>query len=264
MSSRSAAMFRPMTAAHGFRDRQGVQARLVVADGPADKAGIQRGDVLKAINGQPVRNDRHVTQILYELGVWSKANYTLERAGKVFEATVVVSPPPERLLRQRLYLEIIGLLYFLVGIFVLLKRSRAPHALHFYFVCLTSFVYYVFHYTGKLNGFDWTIFWFDLGASLLLPPLFLHFCLEFPLRHKWVKQQAQVALFDLCSGRCAVLRAGWPLSTVFSDSSRRPLFCDILLDNLGDFHFGLYFVLSAAVLVQTYQNRQDAGTSGSK
>src|SRR5262245_61762203 len=90
---------------------QGVQARLVAEDGPADKAGIQRGDVLKAINGQAVRNDRHVTQILYTLGVWSKANYTLERAGKVFEATVVVSPPPERLLRQRLYLEIIGLLY---------------------------------------------------------------------------------------------------------------------------------------------------------
>jgi len=141
-----------------------VEALLVVEGGPGDKAGIQRGDVLKAINGQAVRNDRHVTQILYELGVWSKANYTVERAGTVFQTTVVVAPPPERLLRQRLYLEIIGLLYFLIGIFVLLKRSRAAHALHFYFVCLTSFVYYVFHYTGKLNGFDWTIFCFDLGA----------------------------------------------------------------------------------------------------
>src|SRR5205823_836170 len=92
---------------------------------------------------------------------------------------------PQAFLRHQKYLEIIGLIYFLVGIFVLLKRSRAPHALHFYSVCLTSFVYYVFHSTGKFNSFDWTIFWFDLGASLLLPPLFLHFCLEFPLRNAW-------------------------------------------------------------------------------
>src|SRR5439155_484470 len=45
-----------------------------------------------------------------------------------------------------------------------------------------------FHFTGKLNPFDWTIFWADLCASLLLPPLFLHFCLEFPSRHKTIER----------------------------------------------------------------------------
>jgi hypothetical protein len=229
-----------------------VEALLVVEGGPGDKAGIQRGDVLKAINGQAVRNDRHVTQILYELGVWSKANYTVERAGTVFQTTVVVAPPPERLLRQRLYLEIIGLLYFLIGIFVLLKRSRAAHALHFYFVCLTSFVYYVFHYTGKLNGFDWTIFWFDLGASLLLPPLFLHFCLEFPLRHKWVKHRGRLLYLIYVPGAMLfVAQVAFVYGVLGFIPS--PVALRILLDNLGDFHFGLYFVLSAAVLVQTYR-----------
>src|SRR5437588_3227825 len=168
---------------------EGVQARLVVADGPADKAGIRRGDVLKAINDQDIRSDRHVTKILYELGVWSRATYMINRDGKEFPTTVVIGPPSEQYLRHQKYLEIIGLIYFLVGTFVLLKRSRAPHALHFYFVCLTSFVFYAFHFTGKLNPFDWTIFWLDLGASLLLPPLFLHFCLEFPLPRKSIQQR---------------------------------------------------------------------------
>ena len=37
----------------------GIQARFVVDEGPADRAGILAGDVLKAINGQPVQSDRH-------------------------------------------------------------------------------------------------------------------------------------------------------------------------------------------------------------
>lgn len=231
---------------------KGIQARFVVTDGPAAKAGIQHGDILKAINGQIVRNDRHVTQILYELGVWSKATYTIERAGAVFPATVVVAPPAERLLRQRLYLEIIGLLYFFVGIFVLLKRSRAPHALHFYFVCLTTFVLYVFHYTGKFNAFDWTVFWFERGASLLLPPLFLHFCLEFPLRHKWIRQRRGLLYLMYFPG--AVLFLAW-LGFIYGVVTfiPSPVILRDILENLEDFHFGFYFVLSAAVLIQTYR-----------
>ena len=242
----------PDDGASWIQTARGVEALQVISNGPADRAGIRRGDVLRAIEGQTVRNDRHVTQILYQLGVWSKATYTLERDGKLIYPTVVVAPEPERLLRQQKYLEIIGLLYILVGAFVLLKRTRAPHALHFYFVCLTSFVYYVFHYTGKLNSFDWTIFWFDLGASLLLPPLFLHFCLEFPLRHKWVKQRRKLLYVIYLPGAVLFLAQFAFLYNVL-EFIPSPLVLRILLDNLGDFHFGLYFVLSAAVLVQTYR-----------
>src|SRR5881397_876750 len=184
---------------------RGVEALQVYENGPAERAGIQPGDVLKSIDGQTIQNDRHVTRILYQLGVWSKATYTIERDGQHIEEAVIVAPQPERMLRQQTYLEIIGLLYLLVGAFVLLKRTRAPHALHFYFVCLTSFVYYVFHYTGKLNSFDWTIFWFDLGASLLLPPLFLHFCLEFPLRNAWIKQRHTLLYFIYVPGALLLL-----------------------------------------------------------
>src|SRR5215475_4682003 len=135
----------------------------------------------------------------------SKATYTLERRGTFFEAQVVVGPQPERVLRQQTYLEIIGLLYFLVGIFVLLKRSRAPHALHFYFVCLVSFVFYAYHATGKFNPFDWTIFWSDLAGSLLLPPLFLHFCLDFPMRNKWIGERPRLLYLIYVPGALVLL-----------------------------------------------------------
>src|SRR5207244_4903957 len=105
----------PDDGASWIEGQHGIQARLVVADGPADKAGIRRGDVLKAINGHDIRNDRHVTQVLYELGVWSRATYTLDRDGKEFDTTLVVSPSPEQFLRHQQHLETIGLIYFLVA-----------------------------------------------------------------------------------------------------------------------------------------------------
>jgi S1-C subfamily serine protease len=68
----------------------GIQARVVVEDGAADKAGIKPGDVLHAINGEPIRNDRHVTQILYELTSWQRATYTVVRNEKEIQTTVVL------------------------------------------------------------------------------------------------------------------------------------------------------------------------------
>ncbi|PYS01471.1 MAG: histidine kinase [Acidobacteria bacterium] len=242
----------PDDGASWIHGTDGVQARLVVPHGPAEKAGIRLGDVLKAINGQTVQNDRHVTRVLYELGVWSRATYTLNRDGKEFDTTVVVGPPAEQVLRHQKYLEIIGLLYFIVGCFVLLKRSRAPHALHFYLVCLTSFVFYAFHFTGKLNPFDWTIFWSDLGASLLLPPLFLHFCLEFPARNKWIERwHGLLYLIYLPAGVILILQLAFINGIVGLLPS--PIVLRDVLDTFGDFHFGLYFVLSAAVLFKTYR-----------
>ena len=229
----------------------GVEAQVVVRGGPAEKAGIHRGDILKAIKDETIRNDRHVTQILYEVGSWNRATYTIVRNGQEIQTTVVLEAA-ELFLRHQEYLEVIGLVYFLVGIFVLIKRARVPHALHFYAVCLTSFVFYAFHATGKFNSFDWTIFWFDLGASLLLPPLFLHFCLEFPLRHVWVKQHRWLLCLVYLPGAALFWFQLAFLNGVIR-LSPSPIVLRDILDNLGDFHFGLYFVLSAIVLLQTYR-----------
>ena len=229
----------------------GVQARVVVPGGPAEKAGIQPGDILKAINDQAIRNERHVTRILYELFVWHTAKYTIVRNEKEFTTTVVLEAPAQGIRHQR-DLEVIGLIYLLVGTFVLLKRSRAPNALHFYFVCLTSFVLYAFHATGKFNSFDWTIFWFDLAASLLLPPLFLHFCLEFPLRNSWLKQRHGL-LYLIYVPSAALFLAQVAFVKGVIGFAPSPIVLRDILNNLGDFHFGLYFVFSAIVLVQTYR-----------
>jgi PAS domain S-box-containing protein len=229
----------------------GIEARFVVQGGPAEKAGIKQGDILKAINENPLRNDLHVTQLLYQIGPWQRATYTLVRDDMEIATTIIVETPAH-FLRYQTYLEVIGSIYFLVGVFVLLKRARAPHAWHFYFVSLASFVYYAFRFTGKLNSFDWTIFWFDLGSSLLLPPLFLHFCLEFPVRPRWIENRRGWLFWIYVPGTVLFLaQLAFILGVIGLAPSSIPL--RDALNNLGDFHFGLYFVLSAAILVLSYR-----------
>src|SRR5262249_9149072 len=109
-----------------------------------------------------------------------------------------------------------------------------------------------FHFTGKFNPFDWTIFWLDLVASLLLPPLFLHFCLDFPRRNKWAKERPWV-LYAIYVPGAIMLAAQMAFINGVISFSPSPIVLRDLLDNVGETLFGIYFVLSAIVLLQTYR-----------
>jgi two-component system NtrC family sensor kinase len=233
-----------------------VEARVVEPDGPGRRAGLEAGDVLLGINESPIERDLQVTQVLYDLGVWAQATYHVLRDGSEIETTVVVSPRSERVQNRLTYLEIVGILYLLIGLVVITRRWRAPHATHFYFVCIVSFILYVFHSTGKFNSFDWTIYWSDLVASVLLPPLFLHFCLEFPYESArargfgtWVRLAYLPGALLLLSEIGLVLGA--------PDVGVSPIVLRDALYTLNDFHFGLYFVVSAGILAYTNRTAPD-------
>ena len=83
-------------------------------------------------------------------------------------------------------LRLIALVYLGIGMYVLLRRWTAPRSTHFYIFCLVSFIFYSFHYTGKLNDFDWIVYWSNVVAWLLQPAIFLHFSLVFPERKRLV------------------------------------------------------------------------------
>lgn len=232
-----------------------VQARSVTQDGPCQRAGVLEGDVLLAINDHPVQNEADVPKTLNDLGPYPTVKYGLERNGIPFTSTVFIGPPEQRLVRQRLYLEIIGIYYLVAGAFVLIKRFRSDHALHFYFVCLISFVLFAYSYTGQLDSFDWTVFWLDTAASVFLPPLFLHFCLEFPIRRNLLRKHPWLVWFLYVPG--ATLLGTWAAFVygVFGPVPS-PLGFRQMLETLNDFHFGAYFVASAGVLFWTYKQVQ--------
>jgi len=230
----------------------GVQAQVVVNDGACDRAGVHEGDLLRSINYMKIESDRDVTRALYSVGVYSTARYTLERDGVQFEsARVTIYPPAQRLVRRRLYLEIIGIYFLVVGAFVLIKRFRAAPVMHFYYVCLISFVLFAYSYTGRLDALDWTVFWLDTAASVFLPPLFLHFCLEFPKRNLFRGHRRLLLLLYLPGAALLVTWAA--LVYGIFDQVASPLQVRQILETSGDFHFGVYFVASAIALFWIYR-----------
>jgi len=74
--------------------RQGVIITNIVVDGPADQAGLTRGDTIVRINGQPVTNVRHALTLISQTPPGSTIPVVILRQGKKLEKTVTVMVRP--------------------------------------------------------------------------------------------------------------------------------------------------------------------------
>ncbi len=233
---------------------QGVRAWIVEPNGPGYRAGIREGDELRAIDGEPIKYGVEAAKAVFNAGVWSQAHYNLVRNGEPFKAVVVVAPQAASA-TMRHYLELVGLLYLFIGTFILLRRWTAPKSLHFYIFCLASFVLYTFSYTGKLNSFDWTIYWLNVVAWILQPALFLHFCLRFPQRPSFARGRAYIYPLLYVPGFLLfvahVMIASNLILLPFPLLQVR-----WLLDRVEILYLALYFLSGAAVLEISYRRSQ--------
>jgi two-component system, NtrC family, sensor kinase len=159
----------------------GVRARDVAPNSPASHSAMRAGDILVAFNGVSISRAAEVARRLDHAGLWTQVRYKLLRNGEEFE-TPLVTAPSEKPLTTENYLRVVGLLYLFIGLFIFIRRWSAPRAVHFYVFCLASFILWSFHFSGKLDTFDWEIYWSEIGARLLVPALLLHFALVFPGR----------------------------------------------------------------------------------
>jgi hypothetical protein len=237
----------------GEADKRVVRAEIVDPDGPGKRAGIKPGDVLLRINGSLIESANAVPQVLARLGAWSKAEYLIRRDGVEFKVNVYVAegvPEP-----AVYYQYIVGVCYLLIGIFVFVRRGEAMKARHFYILCLTSFIASCFHYTGKLNNFDKIIYWGNLGAGLLAPTIFLHFCLSFPERREWLRGKRIVLLYIPAALILSIflLVGSGSLVTSFSLPDLR-----WILDRIWTFAYGFLYLLGAVALTLEYRRTEDA------
>jgi two-component system, NtrC family, sensor kinase len=158
-------------------------------------AGIRSGDVLLEVAGHAIVKTVDVPQALQQVGIWNKTEYMVRRDNVPVPAQVIVG---EGVLDRSLYYQYaVGIAYLLIGLFVYYRRVGAPRSVHFYVLCLTSFILSCFHFTGKLNAFDQAIYWGNVVAGVLAPTIFLHFCLVFPERPKWLERPGLSAVFYL-------------------------------------------------------------------
>jgi two-component system NtrC family sensor kinase len=208
--------------------------------GPGAKGGIKPGDQLVSINGEDVQNMPGLERQLYRNGVWSKASYSLLRQSVPLDSSVILVPA-ERSLNN--WLRLIALIYLGIGLYVLLRRWTAPGSTHFYIFCLVSFIAYSFKYTGKLNDFDWTIYWGNIAAGVLQPALFLHFVLTFPEKREMVRKHPW--LLAMVYMPAAVLLTAHLTAMRLLQASERLRWN---LDRM-EMSYGSLFFLAAAVLL---------------
>ncbi len=169
-----------------------VVALHVTPGSGADNAGVRAGDVLLQIAGTPIHKTVDVPRALQHIIVWTKPDYVLRRGSVKLTTPVIIG---EVVIDRAIYYQYaVGVIYLLIGLFVYYRRVSAPRSVHFYVLCLASFIFFCFHFTGKLNAFDQVIYFGNVAAGILAPTIFLHFCLVFPEHTKWFERRGSWAM----------------------------------------------------------------------
>jgi PAS domain S-box-containing protein len=160
---------------------EGVTATDVATGTAAAVAGIQRGDVLLAVNGSPVQTPSDVVEYQHLGHAGTRLVYTLLRLGTRQPLELALTPAP-RGSSMYFVLAAVGLFTLLVGASVRLRRPRDQATLHFFWLCVAFFGVFTFSFNGPFDRLDWAFYWGDAIAFALLPPLLLHFTMVFPER----------------------------------------------------------------------------------
>jgi PAS domain S-box-containing protein len=160
---------------------EGVTASEVAAGSAAAAAGIQRGDILLAVNGSAVQTSSDVVEYQHRGHAGTRLVYTLLRSGARQPLELALAPAP-RGNSMYFVLAAVGLFTLLVGASVRLRRPRDQATLHFFWLCVAFFGVFTFSFNGPFDRLDWAFYWGDAIAFALLPPLLLHFTMVFPER----------------------------------------------------------------------------------
>ena len=233
-----------------FDTSHGAQAWKLAPNSPAARAGIRPGDVLVAINGVPVETQVQVTRRLWRAGLWTQVRYKLLRNGQELE-TPLVTAPADKPASIEIYERIVGLLYLFIGLFIFIRRWNAPRAVHFFVFCLASFVLFSFHYSGKLDAFDYEIYWAKIAALMLAPALLFHFALVFPERAEAAARS--FSKLALVYGPPSLLLL-FHVSTALNALGFVPwLGSRILLDKIELSYLGIYFLAASIVFYKSFR-----------
>ena len=170
----------------------GIFAEKVTPGLAASRAGISPGDKLLTISldGETFEEVVSVADIpmyLDAAGVGGTLTYYYQKTAYTFADNFYYADLRNidtlpRWTPAIVFLTLVGLIWLGVGIFVLFKQgSNSPFVLHFALICLCAFVFHVDRSLNLGQDFDLAVNLLDDIAFAVFAPLFLHFCLRYPV-----------------------------------------------------------------------------------
>jgi two-component system, NtrC family, sensor kinase len=243
---------------------QGVAASEIAKGTAAARSGLKRGDLLLAIDDQPVQSVDDVIDALHRAEESPTLRYTILRLGTREVLDIRVAPVPNGPGALYFILAAVGIFTLLVGGAVRLRRPRDPATLHFFWLAVAFFGVFTFSFSGRLDRLDWVFFWADEISILALPPMFLHFTLVFPDRpRRWTGGQLGRVLAAVLYVPAVALGVARVL-TVSRGESNGALFVWLTntLDRYEFFYLGICLIggliglLRAASQVRTITSRR--------
>jgi PAS domain S-box-containing protein len=170
----------------------GIFAARVTPGLAGSRAGISVGDKLIGISfegetPEEVISPADVPMYLEATGVDGSLTYTIQKpysfTDNYYFADLRRIDTQPRWTASIIFLTLVGLIWLGVGVFVLFKQgSHAPFVLHFATVCLAAFVFHVYKPLNFGQDLDLAVSFLDDIAFAFFVPLFLHFCLRYPVR----------------------------------------------------------------------------------
>src|SRR5436853_3161202 len=256
----------------------GLRVKAVNVDSPLTWR-VKKGDLLRAVYlvsqrspsepPQPleyaeIKRIEELQLYLDRQGVGGDARYAIEHQDAILQSIYQSKEPlfdidfqvgtRPQYLERGLYLAFIGLVYLVIGLFVLFRQNRAELTYHFYVWSLLSFIVYFYSATLEFTPLDRLVSVLDNAALALLAPVFLHLCANFPAGGRR-SRRARFGLWLLYLPGLALVAFDilWhyqPQGGVFAGGGL--IKARNLLDSIAIGHLAAYFVAGGALLVRTF------------
>lgn len=224
-----------------------LKAAEVDPSGAGGRAGIVSGDRLIAINKQATENLGQYYDSLYRLGSGAVVAYDV--SGEAGARTVAIRLESKAFFTSKDGLRtLLAFLYLGIGLFVLIRGSRLPRTFHFYLICLASFTVWFYRWTPKLDALDWWVYCLSVLAFLLIPALFVHFCLRFPADSG--KGNGRAWLLYTPALLLGTLQLLWVLGHLAPAGLPRTARSSEILDRIQLAYFAAGFFIGGAILLK--------------
>jgi PAS domain S-box-containing protein len=265
----------------------GVQAKSVRPDSPLASA-VRKGDFVRAffyigkyddaggaranprnLDYEEVTRAETLSRYLENQGVGNNARYAILHHDAVLKGIFGIERPIydvdfkvvalDQDLERGLYLAFVGLVYLGIGLFVLFKQRRAALTYHFFAWSLLSFVSYFYTPTLEFTKLDRLISFIDGASWLLLAPLFLHFCANFPSGSGLsLRRRPIIATLYLPALVLLSIEAIWHYKPNIQVGTQALFSADSLvqwgntLRQVELIHFAIFFLIGGALLLRTF------------